>query len=35
VHVTHHQHTQILQLIGLRTLTVHATGTAHAERPTP
>ncbi|MFF3909778.1 pilus assembly protein TadG-related protein [Streptomyces sp. NPDC001848] len=35
VHVTHHQRTQILQLIGLRTLTVHATGTAHAERPTP
>ncbi|MFF3517379.1 TadE/TadG family type IV pilus assembly protein [Streptomyces sp. NPDC002573] len=35
VHVTHHQRTQILQLIGLRTLSVHATGTAHAERPTP
>ncbi|MGW3952874.1 pilus assembly protein TadG-related protein [Streptomyces sp. NPDC004752] len=35
VRVTHHQRTQILQLIGLRTLTVHATGTAHAERTTP
>ncbi|MER6091294.1 pilus assembly protein TadG-related protein [Streptomyces bluensis] len=35
VHVTHHQRTQILQLIGLRTLTVHATGTAHAERAAP
>ncbi|QHA07832.1 hypothetical protein GQF42_35115 [Streptomyces broussonetiae] len=35
VHVTHHQRTQILQLIGLRTLTVHATATAHAERITP
>lgn len=35
VRVTHHQRTQILQLIGLRTLTVHATGTAHAERATP
>ncbi|WP_436850215.1 pilus assembly protein TadG-related protein [Streptomyces monashensis] len=35
VHVTHRQRTQILQLIGLRTLTVHATGTAHAERTTP
>ncbi|MGW3627541.1 pilus assembly protein TadG-related protein [Streptomyces sp. NPDC000880] len=35
VHVIHHQHTQILQLIGLRTLTVHASGTAHAERATP
>ncbi|MGW2055893.1 TadE/TadG family type IV pilus assembly protein [Streptomyces sp. NPDC001840] len=32
VRVTHHQRTQILQLIGLRTLTVHASGTAHAER---
>ncbi|MFF4501613.1 pilus assembly protein TadG-related protein [Streptomyces sp. NPDC001401] len=35
VRVTHHQRTQILQLIGLRTLTVHASGTAHAERTTP
>ncbi|MEU6572556.1 pilus assembly protein TadG-related protein [Streptomyces sp. NPDC046805] len=35
VHVTHHQRTQILQLIGLRTLTVHATATAQAERATP
>ncbi|OIK01083.1 hypothetical protein BIV25_06085 [Streptomyces sp. MUSC 14] len=35
VHVTHHQHTQILQLIGLRTLTVHATATAHAEPTNP
>ncbi|MFE6287863.1 pilus assembly protein TadG-related protein [Streptomyces sp. NPDC057877] len=35
VHVTHHQRTQILQLVGLRTLTVHATGTAHAERAAP
>ncbi|WP_051745522.1 pilus assembly protein TadG-related protein [Streptomyces yerevanensis] len=35
VHVTHHQRTQILQLIGLRTLTVHASGTAHAQRATP
>lgn len=35
VHVTHHQRTQILQLIGLRTLTMHATSTAHAERTTP
>ncbi|MEU6145693.1 pilus assembly protein TadG-related protein [Streptomyces sp. NPDC047081] len=35
VRVTHHQHTQILQLIGLRTLTVHATGSAHAERTAP
>ncbi|MFI1955999.1 pilus assembly protein TadG-related protein [Streptomyces xinghaiensis] len=35
VHVTHHQPTQILQLIGLRTLTVTATGTAHAQRTTP
>jgi hypothetical protein len=35
VRVTHHQRTQILQLIGVRTLTVHATGTAHAERATP
>ncbi|MFE0178031.1 pilus assembly protein TadG-related protein [Streptomyces sp. NPDC059002] len=35
VQVTHQQRTQILQLIGLRTLTVHASGTAHAERATP
>ncbi|GAA2661238.1 pilus assembly protein TadG-related protein [Streptomyces vastus] len=35
VRVTHHQRTQILQLIGLRTLTVHASGTAHAQRATP
>jgi hypothetical protein len=35
VHVTHHQRMQILQLIGVRTLTVHATATAHAERATP
>ncbi|MCX5535748.1 hypothetical protein OG785_34980 [Streptomyces sp. NBC_00006] len=34
VHVTHHQRTQILQLIGVTTLTVHASGTAHAERAT-
>ncbi|MGH4029347.1 pilus assembly protein TadG-related protein [Actinomycetota bacterium Odt1-20B] len=34
VHVTHHQRTQILQLVGLRTLTVHAGATAHAERTT-
>ncbi|MEV8015270.1 pilus assembly protein TadG-related protein [Streptomyces sp. NPDC086554] len=34
VHVTHHQRTQILQLIGLGTLTVHASSTAHAERAT-
>lgn len=32
VRVTHHQRTQVLGLIGLRTLTVHATATAHAER---
>ncbi|MGW0734469.1 pilus assembly protein TadG-related protein [Streptomyces sp. NPDC002851] len=32
VRVTHLQRTQILQLIGLDTLTVHATGSAHAER---
>ncbi|GAA2110204.1 hypothetical protein GCM10009802_07040 [Streptomyces synnematoformans] len=35
VTVTRHQRTQILQLIGLHTLTVHANGTAHAERLTP
>lgn len=34
VRVTHHQRTQILRLIGLSTLTVHARGTAHAERVT-
>lgn len=34
VHVTHHQRPQILQLIGLHTLTVHAKATAHAERTT-
>lgn len=34
VEVTHRQPTQILQLVGLRTLTVHATGTAHAQRTT-
>ncbi|MFI6350236.1 pilus assembly protein TadG-related protein [Streptomyces sp. NPDC050560] len=33
--VTHHQRTQILGLIGLDTLTVHATGRAHAERVGP
>lgn len=35
VQVTHHQHTQILRLIRLPTLTVHAKGTAHAERAAP
>lgn len=35
VHVTHHQRTEILRLIGLGTLTVTASGTAHAERATP
>jgi Flp pilus assembly protein TadG len=35
VHVTHHQHTQILQLVGLRVLTVTASATAHAQRTTP
>ncbi|MCL7377027.1 pilus assembly protein TadG-related protein [Streptomyces sp. 35G-GA-8] len=35
VRVTHRQRTQILQLIGLRTLSVHASGTARAERGTP
>ncbi|WP_435602862.1 pilus assembly protein TadG-related protein [Streptomyces sp. bgisy130] len=35
VQVTHRYHTQIFQLIGLRTLTLHASGTAHAERATP
>ncbi|GAU71120.1 hypothetical protein SSP35_27_00410 [Streptomyces sp. NBRC 110611] len=34
VQVTHRYRTQILQLIGLHTLTTHATGTAHAERAT-
>lgn len=32
VQVTHHQTMQILQLVGVRTLTVHATATARAER---
>ncbi|MEV0966473.1 pilus assembly protein TadG-related protein [Streptomyces sp. NPDC049910] len=35
VSVTHRQPTQILQLIGVRTLTVQATGTAHAKQATP
>lgn len=35
VRVTHQQHTQILHLIGLRTLTAHGDATAHAERHTP
>ena len=35
VRVTHHQRAQILQLIGLRTLTVTASATAQAERVTP
>jgi Flp pilus assembly protein TadG len=35
VHVTHHQRAQILQLIGLRTLTVTAEATVHAEQLTP
>jgi hypothetical protein len=35
VQVTHHQRMQILQLVGVRTLTVHASATAHAERATP
>ncbi|AKA06860.1 hypothetical protein SAZ_33980 [Streptomyces noursei ZPM] len=34
VQVTHHYHPQILQLVGVRTLTVHATATSHAERTT-
>ncbi|MFI0818595.1 pilus assembly protein TadG-related protein [Streptomyces sp. NPDC021098] len=34
VHVTHHQHAQILQLVGLRTLTVTAHATVRAERAT-
>ncbi|GGO99162.1 pilus assembly protein TadG-related protein [Wenjunlia tyrosinilytica] len=34
VQVTHHQRTQILQLVGLRTITAQATATAHAERTT-
>ncbi|AXK35849.1 hypothetical protein DVA86_27715 [Streptomyces armeniacus] len=34
VRVTHHQPTQILQLVGLRTLTARASATAHAERAT-
>ncbi|WP_051951579.1 pilus assembly protein TadG-related protein [Actinacidiphila yeochonensis] len=32
VQVTHRQRMQILQLVGVRALTVHATATAHAER---
>ncbi|MFB7636950.1 TadE/TadG family type IV pilus assembly protein [Streptomyces sp. NPDC056149] len=35
VHVTHRYRTQILQLVGLRTLTLHASATSHAERATP
>ncbi|MGP3949630.1 pilus assembly protein TadG-related protein [Streptomyces sp. 7N604] len=35
VQVTHRQRTQILQLIGVRTLPMHATGAARAERTTP
>jgi Flp pilus assembly protein TadG len=35
VRVVHAQRTQVLQLIGLRALSVHASGTAHAERVTP
>ncbi|MFJ9174931.1 pilus assembly protein TadG-related protein [Streptomyces sp. NPDC102360] len=34
VQVTHRQPTQILSLIGIDTLTVHASATAHAERAT-
>jgi hypothetical protein len=32
VHVTHHQRAQILQLVGMRTLTVTAHATVRAER---
>ena len=32
VFVTHHQHTQLLSLAGLNTITVHATATATAEQ---
>lgn len=35
VHVTHRQRAQILQLVGVRTLTVRAQATAQAERATP
>ncbi|MZG16607.1 hypothetical protein GTY44_24505 [Streptomyces sp. SID5914] len=35
VRVTHRQRAQILQLIGVRTLTVTASATAQAERVTP
>ncbi|MFE7317866.1 pilus assembly protein TadG-related protein [Streptomyces sp. NPDC057555] len=35
VRVTHHYRTQVLQLVGLRTLTVHAAATSHARRSTP
>jgi Putative Flp pilus-assembly TadE/G-like len=34
VHVTHHLHTQILQLAGLGELTITATGSAHAHTGT-
>ncbi|QRX91160.1 pilus assembly protein TadG-related protein [Streptomyces noursei] len=35
VEVTHRYRTQILQLVGLRSLTLHATATSHAERTSP
>lgn len=35
VHVTHHQRTQILTLIGVRVLTVTANATVRAERANP
>lgn len=35
VHVTHRQRTQILQLIGIHTLTLTATATAQAAQATP
>ncbi|MFJ5952511.1 pilus assembly protein TadG-related protein [Streptomyces noursei] len=35
VHVTHRYRPQILHLVGLRTLTLHATATSHADRVTP
>ncbi|MEU7642107.1 pilus assembly protein TadG-related protein [Streptomyces sp. NPDC039016] len=35
VRVSHRYHPQILQLVGVRTLTVHATAMSHAERTTP
>ncbi|MEV3854964.1 pilus assembly protein TadG-related protein [Streptomyces sp. NPDC050095] len=34
VHVTNRQHAQILQLVGVRTMTLTAHATAHAERVT-